>query len=105
MAKKMISCRVCGKMFKPCSYCQEHSDTFRWRNFACSLECAKIYIDKTITYRESQNNKEQMTTKNGKEIVERHTTSTKRRTKKAIVKKENIAPETIVNEIENNETE
>ena len=51
--KKRIPCRVCGKLFTPCSYCETHSDVFRWRNFACSIECAKKYIDKAIAYRES----------------------------------------------------
>jgi hypothetical protein len=50
---KMIPCRVCGKLFKPCGYCQSHSDIFRWRNFACSRECAGKYINETIAYRNS----------------------------------------------------
>jgi hypothetical protein len=52
--KKKIPCRVCGKLFEPCSYCQSHSDTFRWRNFACSLDCAKKYINEALSYRERQ---------------------------------------------------
>ena len=52
--KKMIPCRVCGKEFEPCSYCQSHGDVFRWRNFACSRECAKKYIDEAVAYREEQ---------------------------------------------------
>lgn len=52
--QKMIPCRVCGKLFKPCGYCQSHSDTFRWRNFACSRECTEKYISETIAYRELQ---------------------------------------------------
>lgn len=52
--KKKIPCRVCGTLFEPCSYCQSHSDIFRWRNFACSRECAAKYINDTIAYRESQ---------------------------------------------------
>lgn len=51
---KKIPCRVCGKPFKPCGYCQSHSDTFRWRNFACSIECAQKYISDTTAYREAQ---------------------------------------------------
>ncbi len=50
--KKKISCRVCGKLFEPCSYCQSNADVFRWRNFACSMGCAAKYIDDTIAYRE-----------------------------------------------------
>ena len=30
---------------------------FRWRNFACSKECATKYIRDTITYREALKNK------------------------------------------------
>ena len=51
--KKKIPCRVCGKLFEPCTYCQSHSDIFMWRNFACSIECAQKYINDTIAYRES----------------------------------------------------
>ncbi len=51
--KKKIPCRVCGKLFEPCAYCQLHDDVFRWRNFACSRECATKYINDTISYRKS----------------------------------------------------
>lgn len=51
--KKMIPCRVCGKIFEPCATCQAHNDMFRWRNFACSRECAEKYISETIAYRNS----------------------------------------------------
>lgn len=58
--KKMIPCRVCNKLFEPCATCQAHNDMFRWRNFACSRECAEKYIAETIAYRnsskESKNN-------------------------------------------------
>ena len=57
MSKTKILCRVCKKPFEPCSYCQSHSEVFRWRNFACSIECAKKYIDDTVKYRESLNKK------------------------------------------------
>lgn len=55
--KKLIPCRVCKKLFEPCAYCQSHSDVFRWRNFACSKECATKYIHDTIAYREALKNK------------------------------------------------
>ena len=51
--KKMIPCRVCGNLFEPCATCQAHNDMFRWRNFACSRECAEKYITETIAYRNS----------------------------------------------------
>ena len=71
MAKaKKIPCRVCGKLFKPCGYCQSHKDIFRWRNFACSKECAQKYISETIAYRESQNkNITSITTFSSKEEI------------------------------------
>ncbi len=56
--KKKIPCRVCGTLFKPCGYCQSHGDVFRWRNFACSKECAEKYISDTIAYRDSLKNRE-----------------------------------------------
>ncbi len=60
--KKKISCRVCGKLFTPCAYCQSNTDAFRWRNYACSMKCAKKYIDDTIAYRATLND-------NGKAMI------------------------------------
>ena len=51
--KKKIPCRVCGKLFEPCSYCQSHGEHFKWRNFACSRACAAKYISDTVAYRKS----------------------------------------------------
>lgn len=51
--KKTIPCRICGKSFEPCAYCQSHGEIFRWRNFACSKECATKYINDAIAYRNS----------------------------------------------------
>ena len=53
--KKTIPCKVCGKQFEPCAYCQSHAETFRWRNFACSRACAYKYIADAEAYREKQN--------------------------------------------------
>lgn len=50
---KKIPCRVCGKFFEPCVTCQAHNEMFRWRNFACSRDCAEKYISETIAYRNS----------------------------------------------------
>ncbi len=58
VGKKKIPCRVCGKMFVPCSYCEPQSNVFRWRSFACSKECATKYLNDTIAYRESLKNKQ-----------------------------------------------
>lgn len=56
--KKKIACRVCGKLFTPCSYCESKNDEFKWRNFACSLKCAKKYVNDTIAHREELHNKD-----------------------------------------------
>lgn len=57
MDKKKIPCRVCGKLFTPCVFCQSHQGTFRWRNFACSIDCAKEYIQKATEYRQANREK------------------------------------------------
>ena len=100
--KKKIPCRVCGKLFEPCSYCQSHADVFRWRNFACSRECATKYINDTITYRESlkqtyfKPSDFTETEKNNKKVSSKSTTAKKKNIK-------NTSTETII--VENNETE
>lgn len=82
--KKKIPCRVCGKLFTPCSYCETHSDVFRWRNFACSIECAKKYINKAIAYRESSKHLKEQTIDVPKKVNEvPH--APKRKTKKVTV--------------------
>lgn len=100
--KKKIPCRVCGKLFKPCAFCQSHADTFRWRNFACSIECATKYINDAIMYRESLNKKEEkvieVVEENPIENVIEETTPTRKKNKK----KNSMYFE---NEIENKETE
>lgn len=107
LVKKKIPCRQCGKLFVPCSYCQTHADVFRWRNFTCSLDCAKTYISNTIEYRESQRGKSE---KSKLEILRPQKTVEETLGAKSTVptrkNHKNKATEEIVdNEIENNETE
>lgn len=85
--KKKIPCRICGKLFEPCAYCQSHADIFRWRNFACSIECAKKYINDTNVYRESLKNKENKTIEKGtmnKEVPIEKTNAAKKKISKKI---------------------
>ena len=107
--KKKIPCRVCGKLFEPCAYCQSHADVFRWRNFACSRECATKYINDTIAYRESLKNKGNKTVKEVENIVEDISTKKLVTTRKKTDRKTSteIVDNTIEkeNELENNETE
>ena len=84
----------------------------RWRNFACSRECAAKYIDDTIAYRESLKNKETGTVKNkvetvAEEVSTEKTVATRKKTNKKTSVEVNV--DTVEDnseiEIENNETE
>lgn len=39
-------CRVCGKLFTPCTDCANGKTMFRWKKIACSQKCAKEYFAK-----------------------------------------------------------
>ena len=106
--KKKIPCRVCGKLFEPCAYCQSHADVFRWRNFACSRECATKYINDTIAYRESLKNKETGTVENkvetiAEEVSTEKTVVTRKKTNKKYSTE--IIENTVETKNENKETE
>lgn len=72
MTKKMIPCRVCGKDFEPCAYCQSYADTFRWRNFACSKDCAYKYIEEVTNYRNSLHEKRESLEEPSVEEISKH---------------------------------
>ena len=99
---KKIPCRVCKKLFVPCVYCQSHSDVFRWRNFACSRECATKYIDDTIAYRESLKNKDNEVSEKVEVVSEEISVKEPITTRKKNIKKISTLVE---DEIENKETE
>lgn len=99
---KKIPCRVCKKLFVPCAYCQSHSDVFRWRNFACSRECATKYIDDTIAYRESLKNKDNEVSEKVEVVSEEISVKEPITTRKKNIKKISTVVE---DEIENKETE
>lgn len=82
--KQRIPCRVCGKLFEPCAYCKSHADTFRWRNFACSRECATKYIEETTAYRKSLHNTMKASGENSILLNENHTTAKKKGNKKLL---------------------
>ena len=97
---KKIPCRVCGKLFTPCAYCQTHADVFRWRNFACSIECAQKYTTDTLNYRVKSKNKTVLPIM--ADVIEEkveQTITTKKRAKKK------TSSEIVEVEFENNETE
>ena len=39
-------CKVCGKMYTPCSTCEKDNGIFHWRTVACSEKCAAIYFER-----------------------------------------------------------
>lgn len=100
---KKIPCRVCGKLFVPCAYCQTHADVFRWRNFACSKECATKYINDTIVYRKSLKNKDNEVSEQAETIAEEITVEKTATTRKKTNKK--ISTDIVEDKIENKETE
>ncbi len=109
MAKgNLLTCRVCGKQYKGCKSCEANQGVFHWRNFACSEECARKYINDTIAYREKQNKKTiKVERKVEKQTVETNTdikkkinnveTATTSDTKKAVKKDEVSNDETSKN--------
>lgn len=47
MANKIQKpCRICKKMFTPCTDCENDKTMFRWKRVACSPGCAKKYFAK-----------------------------------------------------------
>lgn len=108
--KKKIPCRTCGKLFTPCVYCQSHSDVFRWRNFACSIECATKYVNETIAYRETQKKRNGVKVENVEKVADDNTTTvepnietTKKTTRKKVSTKkivEDTTNEADIKEIE-----
>lgn len=48
-------CRICGKMFTPCSNCENDKNIFHWRKVACSPICAKKYFAKIEKARRMKN--------------------------------------------------
>lgn len=96
--KKKIPCRVCGTYFVPCAYCQSQNDVFRWRNFACSIECAKKYVNEAIAYINENKNDEAKKIQendilNREEFVSKEEIIQKKRNmkKKAVVSKNNTS--------------
>lgn len=50
-------CKVCGKMYTPCVYCESDKTAFHWRTVACSVECAEEYFRRVEEARKQQEKK------------------------------------------------
>lgn len=44
-------CKVCGKLYTPCSDCENDKVIFRWRTVACSYECGQEYLKRVMEAR------------------------------------------------------
>lgn len=54
MGKIKKICRICGKEYTPCSYCEGDQMAFHYRTICCSRECAKVYLARVIDARKSK---------------------------------------------------
>lgn len=52
MAKVKKICRICGKEYTPCSYCEGDQMAFHYRTICCSRECAMEYFKRVMEARE-----------------------------------------------------
>lgn len=51
MSKVTKQCRICGKTYTPCGYCEGDKMAFHYRTICCSRECAKIYLARVLEAR------------------------------------------------------
>lgn len=51
MTKVTKQCRICGKSYTPCGYCEGDQMAFHYRTICCSRECAKIYLARVLEAR------------------------------------------------------
>ena len=51
MTKVTKQCRICGKTYTPCGYCEGDKMAFHYRAICCSRECAKVYLARVLEAR------------------------------------------------------
>lgn len=51
MTKVTKQCRICGKSYTPCGYCEGDQMAFHYRTICCSRECAKVYLARVLEAR------------------------------------------------------
>ena len=51
MGKVKKICRICGKEYTPCSYCENDQMAFHYRTICCSRDCAQKYLAKVLEAR------------------------------------------------------
>ena len=51
MAKVKKKCRICGKEYTPCGYCENDKMAFHYRTICCSRKCAEVYLMRVLEAR------------------------------------------------------
>lgn len=57
MTKVKKICRICGKEYTPCSYCENDRMAFHYRTICCSRGCAQVYLTRVLEARGSKDSK------------------------------------------------
>ena len=52
LAKVKKICRICGKEYTPCSYCEHDKMAFHYRTICCSRKCAEVYLARVLEARQ-----------------------------------------------------
>lgn len=52
MAKVKKICRICGKEYTPCGYCENDKMAFHYRAICCSRKCAEVYLSRVLEVRQ-----------------------------------------------------
>ena len=52
LAKTKKICRICGKEYTPCGYCEGDKIAFHYRTICCSRSCAEVYLKRVLEARE-----------------------------------------------------
>jgi hypothetical protein len=92
-------CKVCGKMYTPCAYCENEKTAFHWRTVACSKECGYEYLRQVMEARNPNTEIEEIKVENETVVINEEVTtveSVEEVTKKKTSKKKII--ETVNNE-------
>ena len=55
LAKAKKICRICGKEYTPCSYCENDKMAFHYRTICCSRKCAEVYLARVLEARQNAN--------------------------------------------------
>nr|DAT35926.1 MAG TPA: hypothetical protein [Caudoviricetes sp.] len=51
MSQKLVPCKICGKPFAPCHYCEEKYGQYNWRAVACCEKHGRQYFHDVMVAR------------------------------------------------------